>query len=346
MVTDTKTERRTGCLSVHDSSLNLYEERVDEADLKKAVFDPVIRFLRSKGWKVGRDEQVHQHYRCLSPKRRYCRKGDLEASLELAGRSVKFEMFQNVANVSNPNGGKYDFDKMQRMPYLLRKAAELTQRQLIALLVQRHGYDVRLQSKKAGPQGITGREWIAREITSCCHYKPELGRADWHADYNRKTRDGQLLEHGQQIYFIDYRGRIGYGTAFYNLNNMWWILAGRYTVLNIHCGDIFAQAPADLRKKRNERIRRRRLEDELAHAVAALNFERAIVLKRVLFGEVPLFRIWSKRNDAYYGINFSGYTTDQTYAGKYTEQEVRLRASAIARGDLRLEPVAAAGGAR
>ena len=114
---------REGTYAVRDSKIVVLEECVDQAGLRKAAFLPVIAFLRKHGWAVGLDADVKKNYPSLSPSRRYCRKGDLEASLALSGRCLEFEMFQNVANVKNSCGGKYDFDKMNRMPYLLRKKA-------------------------------------------------------------------------------------------------------------------------------------------------------------------------------------------------------------------------------
>jgi len=332
---------RSGEIRIHDSSLSIWEEACD--DSLRGVFDDVIRALRRFGWRVGRDEQAHRRYRIISKDFRYCRHGELEAALRISGRCIEFEAFQNVVNVSNLNGGRYDIGKMKRMPYLFRKRTELTFKKLIEHLTSKYGYGVKYPKPERGPGGITGREWVERRYLESWHTKPYLGRPDWHCDGNRQTNDGHLLEQGMPVYFIGYDGRIGHGTAMYNLNNMWWVLAGKYAVYNIACFYLFAERPANLRVKRNERQRRRRLEAELASAVKRMDFARAETLKRVAYGVEPTFMIWSKKNSAYFGSMFCGYRSSPVDAGKYTKQEIEESGykHSIECGDLVLEPVSA-----
>src|SRR3546814_20165702 len=80
---------RKGEIAFHDSSLRIWEDSVEEPVFKREVFEPLIRLLRRRGWKVGVDASVHQHYRCLSKYTRYCRLGGLEAQLELRGRTIE-----------------------------------------------------------------------------------------------------------------------------------------------------------------------------------------------------------------------------------------------------------------
>src|SRR3546814_13489375 len=66
---------RKGEIAFHDSSLRIWEDSVEELVFKREVFEALIRLLRRRGWKVGVDASVHQHYRCLSKYTRYCRLG-------------------------------------------------------------------------------------------------------------------------------------------------------------------------------------------------------------------------------------------------------------------------------
>jgi hypothetical protein len=147
-----------------------------------------------------------------------------------------------------------------------------------------------------------------------------LGRPRCDHDYNRKSGDGQLLEHATTVWFIDRKGRIGRGTAYYNLNNMWWVVAGS-ELLNLSSGQIFCRPPTELRLKLNKRQRRARLEAELAVAIRRMHFLRAETLKRILFGDQPTFLIWARDHDAYYCSNYSGYTKDTIAAGRYSRAE-------------------------
>ncbi len=59
----------------------------------------------------------------------------------------------------------------------------------------------------------------------------------------------------------------------------------------------------------------------MSFACRVHNFRRAETLRKILFGDQPLFRVWSKKNHAFYSANRSGYQTDSTRAGLYTREE-------------------------
>ncbi len=281
-------EQRKGTITVYDSSVNLWEEAVAEPSFKAEVMEPLIRFLRETGWSVRRDEEVHKRWRILSPKHRHCRRGDLEAKLSLSGCHLKFEMFQNVANVENPNGGQYDFSRMRRMPYLLRKAAELSQRRIVEFLTRSYGYSVSPPRVYPGVGGPRALDWVLDQIRSCeWHYKPELDRCDWHNDGNRESADGALLDHGQEVWLADSKGRWLRGRAFYDLNNMWWVVLGPYAWTKTGSFYLYTRPPVDARLRENTKTRRRRLREELDHAVKREDFERAILLRDIIRRETP-----------------------------------------------------------
>ena len=335
---------RIGTLSTRDTTVSVWEESVNENELKQAVMDPFIRFLRSKGWKIGRCPRIYKQYRILNKWNRYCRKGGLEASLSLSGRTLKFEIYQNVANVENTNGGQYDFDKLEKMPYLLRQHARVAMQQAHSFLSDTFGY--RPPAKKEaviGPGKMTALDAAQHMMENSGHYQEHLGRANWHSDYNRKSADGELIEHGQQVFFRDCVGRIGIGQAFYNLNSAWYVVTGKYTMSHVMCSDIYINNPGNLKAKRNASIRRRRLEKLMAKAISEMQFLRAEQLKNILFGKEPLYLIY-KDDRGYFGPNYSGYTSSPTHAGKYTQAE--LEASGYfkkneTRSDIHIKPIAA-----
>ena len=86
----------------------------------------------------------------------------------------------------------------------------------------------------------------------------------------------------------------------------------------------FTRRPENLRIKRNASLRRKRLERELAKATEGMKFERAAVLRDILFpGNPELFVVWHKEHKAYHCAGFSGYTADTIKAGRFTADEVR-----------------------
>lgn len=330
---------RNGTVSFGDASLNVWEdpERRDalqwrewERQFKKDVFLRMAQQLRRLGWKTEVPaDMIEQYSRSFAEGYRYCRKGDLQGRLEVTGRCIRFEMWQDVANVENPNGGRYDFDKEKRMPYLLWLEMERTRRRLRAYLCNVFaGYEFndRLRDGRhaeRGPGALTALEWVEQANRSSGHYVAELGHARINMACNAKSADGGTITHGARVYAIGYDDRMVAGTAYYNLNNMWWVVTGKYDVINVHSGAIYLENPGDLRRKRNDGRRRRRLEQELARAIKAMDFRRAETLKNILFPpEEPLYLIWHKGHGAYHRPGACGYTSNPVEAGKFTWSEL------------------------
>lgn len=88
----------------------------------EAAFHKLVGHLRARGFKVERDRQIHKTDGVVG------RKGDLEFDAHFGGRHAEFNFWQNVVNVENQNGGRFDFDKLRRMPRAtrLRCVAEIT----------------------------------------------------------------------------------------------------------------------------------------------------------------------------------------------------------------------------
>lgn len=90
-----------------------------------------------------------------------------------------------------------------------------------------------------------------------------------------------------------------------------------------------------------ERARRQRLEDMIARAVAGMNYQRAEVLRKVLFPEPePLFMILNVKDGVYFRPNYSGYTNDTIRAGKYKRAELKpYLGDADEKDDLKAVPI-------
>jgi hypothetical protein len=245
------------------------------------IFKAVKALLNRRGFALAQDPCV-KHYPLLAKTHRAGKRGELEVAVQLSGRHIEVLFFQNVHNVENSNGGRYDFDKLARMPYLLRQRANLEMRKVEQLVTRQFGAILSVrESSFPHPDGITAREFIEQRMRSSGHFKPALGRADWHADYNRTSGDACLLEHGMPVYFRDSRGRWNSGTAYYNLNNMWWVEAGRYAVRNLGSFQLYVNKPANLRAKDNAKRAAARIHELIITAVKDEDFLRAQQLKEV-----------------------------------------------------------------
>lgn len=300
-----------------------------ERNFKRQVFKRIVQQLNRLGWSVEvPQEMIEQYSRSFAEDHRYCRKGDLQGMLDLTGRSIKFNMWQDVANVDNSNGGRYDFDKEDRMPYLLRLKMEHTRLRLRDYLCNVFaGYEYRTdrrdgRNNKLGPGHMSALEWLDGCYETSCHFKGDTTNYEI-SDYNRKSADGSMLSHRQRVWFADRKGRICTGIAYYNINNMWWVVTGKFDVQNVGASRLYAECPSSPRHKLNSGLRRSRLEAELSKAVKAMDFQRAQVVKDILFPvDEPLFLVYHKGHGCYHRSNFCGYTKDPVEAGRFTWGEL------------------------
>ncbi|MBU9174018.1 hypothetical protein [Burkholderia gladioli] len=339
---------RTGTIVFHDASLSIWEEGLSgsraaggfagedcwKRDFKRDVFLRVAQMLRRLGWSCSMppiDAGTAKRYggnvaRWWAENHRECSKGTLSGELDINGCCVEFKMWQDTQNISNSNGGKYDFDKEDRMTYLQRLEMERTRRRIrdyLCNIFTGYVFEER-RTPKIGLMGVTAEEYAASQRRSSGHYRPELDRASISMESNAIARDGGVIEHGARVWALDHQGRFVTGTAYYLLNNNWHVVTGRYGLTHAHTGEIFTRQPENLRTKRNNRERRKRLERELQIAIHDMNFQRAQILKDLLFpGNPALFNVWHKGHKAFHCADFCGYTTDQTKAGKFTSEEVR-----------------------
>ena len=292
---------RDGKVRFGNASLNVCEEgiprdwrerQVWEKAFKHQVFKRIIQTLNRIGWKcVIPQDKIDQYSQQFAEGRRYCVKGDLKADLSISGRCIELNFFQNVNAPDRPDHeGRYQYDKQYHMPYLLRLEMERTRRRIITYLCNVFSgyesdesvYDGR--SRKCGPKHLTAFEWLAGCYETSWHFKGDLDAYEISAG-NSKSADGDKVCHGKRVWFADRKGRICTGIAYYNINNMWWVITGKYGHTNIASFDLHTKQPEDIRRKRNEKLRCKILNKLMATAAADLNFERAALLRDLLANE-------------------------------------------------------------
>lgn len=344
---------RDGTVRFGDAAIYISEEGISKARdqggwagekawcraYKQQVFARIIQQMKRIGWKVGPWADAKE-YKAIANDHRTCSKGEhLHAELSVSGRCIKLEMWQSANTPTRPDHqGRYEWNKEAIAPYLLRLEMERTRRRIRNYLCNVFtGYTFEEakpgRGSRRGLKPPTAMEYLAGCYAESWHFK-----GDWPAwveshsrqglvgcfNSNRKSADGKLLEHGQRVYFTDRKGRMQTGTAYYNINNMWWVVSGKYAVTNEASFDLWGDNPGDLRRKRNDRLRRNQIEKQLNNAMAAMNFERAAVLRDIIYPpNEPVFCLWHQEHKAYHRAGFSGYSTEQLQAGKFTRDELK-----------------------
>ncbi|RAI42026.1 hypothetical protein CH341_20425 [Rhodoplanes roseus] len=309
---------------LHDTHIGIWQDDARDPSFSREIYGGLIRHLRGAGWKVRVDPQIKRNYSCLSPSHRLAAKGALRASIKVSGRVVEMDVWAETWPQRNPNGHRYDFDKRARLAYLDRLRLTLEERRVLAWL----GTVATIESVKRFALGIgpgfgeiTALAHIADGYAKSWHSDKALGRPICTAPSYSTSADGGTIEHGVTVWFPDGKGRILRGTAYYNINNMWWVVAGPWTLQNLASFQVYTRQPDDLRRKRNDRLRRERLEQVLGGAIGRMDFRKAETLRRLLFGAEQAFMIWSEHKEAYYRPQGRGYTTDAIRAGRYTKAE-------------------------
>lgn len=312
---------RTGRVVFHDADFHVWEEGLSDArkaggrdgekrwerEFKRDVFARIAQQLRRLGWTCTVppiDPHDVKSYggrvaRWAAERHRICRKGDLQGELSVSGRHIEFEMWQDVQNGSNPNGGKYDFDKEDRMTYVQRLEMERTRRRIRDYLCNVFtGYEFdppKIQSPNPDPLAYFNGTWDGAYEKHHGIHRFKRGADGWPSDHeinswNRKDKDGTPLNHGDVRWLRDSKGRLMRGRVYGGINGMWLFVYGPGHRDHTHenAGRFFTYRLGETpRKLIDSATRRKRIERELAKSVEKMNFERAATLRDVLYPSAP-----------------------------------------------------------
>lgn len=274
---DPRTFRQDPGFRWYDSSLNAQGKNERHG---RALFHRTMNRLAELGFTVGDDPRIVRDYKILAPHHRVgVHPSGLMFKSEVYPIGFKVEFYQELITV-NKCGGAYDFDKVGKMPYLIRLHWQLVRAKLTAFLLGLGWKD------ETEPVPTTADEIIAKR------------RADWMkshgphfydsiSSYNAKDRDGGVLTDGCFRYFRDHDRRLGRGIVWHSANNMWMVRVNRTCVRYMAASELFqCEHPAqEPRRFVRPDIRKVRLENIKAKAVSSEDFERAAVLRDILKAE-------------------------------------------------------------
>lgn len=343
---------REGRVSFGDASLSVWEEGLANAraaggwaaenawerQFRKDVFLRIVQLLNRLGWtcKVPQ-EYIKQYSLDFARSRRECSKGDLRGWLDLSGRHIEFQMWQGVNTPTRPDhGGRYESNKEAVAPYLLRLEMIRTRnriRDYLCNVFSGYYFDPpRIDSANPDPLAYFNDSWDGEYEKKRGVHRFNRGADGW-PDYetvlqswDRKDRDGNLLRHGDVRCVRNHKGHLLRGRVYGGINGMWLFVygPGRKDFSHHSHGEFFTYQAGEPVRKVSARRRRSRLEGELSAALKTMNYERAAVVRDILFPKAePLFVVWHKEHKAYHCANFQGYTTDVDDAGKFTKDELK-----------------------
>ena len=286
---------REGALVVHDTQIFAREENVDKNGMH-AVLRSMLARLRSRGHVMQRCPQTAKNHPSLAPDTWVGRLGDLECLVEVRGRLLEAAFFQNVANVTNQYGGRYDLGKYRRMPRTIRLQCVVEMTAVLNKL-RELGYafespsfaepmsmlavrDAAEPPKRWGTLDDFNSHWDSEWDRKRGTHRFERDETGWPTAKeigHHLDRDRVPVRNGELRYFRD-RGRLVRGIVRTNMNGMWYV--GDFACASSHelflCEDPAAE-PRRLVPKQLERLR-----GEIDKALKVNDYRRVETLARVI----------------------------------------------------------------
>ncbi|HCT63881.1 MAG TPA: hypothetical protein DIC60_01150 [Lachnospiraceae bacterium] len=209
-------------------------------------FADTMSFLGSIGFYVGEDKRIKKQYPILLKDHKEGRYADLKFKAEWHPNVFYIEFYQDVS-YENPNGGYYDFNKRKKMPYLIGKQYDITQKKLVQFFKSK-GFSIEFR-----PNSKKGKDFIIEDYIRSCHRPQkqwfdlaEIEGETSEYSYNNQDRDKKTIYNGDIKYFRDWSGYLMRGKVYHNINNMWWVLLPCGTVNNVAGFALFDRSPADV----------------------------------------------------------------------------------------------------
>jgi hypothetical protein len=220
------------------------------------ILEKLLNFMKERGFKIKHDEKVDK---VIREDHWYGRKNDLEFVANRYPRGFSIEFFQNI-KYENRHGGRYDFDKFKKMPYLIRLLWINEIKKMAKLLESLEIVnDTEVEYKLA-------EDRIKKDFVKCWHHEnikdmnfklSDLDRQTDKYGYNHTDRDKKIIHNGEIKYFRNYKGYIQRGKVYHNINNMWWVIVNDTSYTNMADFELFDLNDED--KKHLKKIKKQKL---------------------------------------------------------------------------------------
>ena len=243
------------------------------------TYNRIKDLLANYGYTVGKDPRIERDYKVLSNLHNYGRYGDLEFKSHVYLAGCQFEFYQNLV-VVNSNGGEYDFDKREKMPYLVGLRWQHTINKIKEYLLSAGFTDTSEQvfAPASDPLKWFNQHWDPNRFNRRPDGWPDDKKLNC---WSRRDADGNTVSTGDLRWARDVRGYFLQGRIYDGINGRWQLVYGPgindYRYFSV--GELFTYQPSLPRKKsrRAEYV----LQKLIEAAVKAENFEKAAVLRDV-----------------------------------------------------------------
>lgn len=259
---------------IHDASLSVWHQ---DKDSNRKLHKALKGVLYKNGFKITRDPRIYKQYRSISKYHNYGSKAELEFKSHCYPAGLTISFYQSIVTV-NKNGGEYDFDKLDKMSYLMQLRWKIAINKLSEYLEMQGYEDVTKPNPINDAMGfIEYQREAVRDFHGANYYNTPK------PDYNSLDKDKNKLIDGQIKYYRDRKGYLMRGAIYHDLNNVWWVYVNKYNYTKKASFEFFDCSPKEEQRKLYKQSKRIRNINGLKNkAVNEEDYERAIILRNIL----------------------------------------------------------------